>query len=230
VFEVEQEIVMCKLRKPMGRTLFVFLLIGGAALVSGSFYESWGQEGSETSSGKQSGRHGVESTEEGQTEGRLVPPDWSIYHGEQYVFEFKYPPNFIREDLRSRKPDVFVVGFCDKQWESRKIHHPGLYITVLQTTLSPREWLYANNMPLEACASCRAGLDPPHGFTDVRQTFINGVAVLQFTTYGASGSTRSTIFKKEPNTIYIVDAHSCCNGDFPQDIYRRILSTFQVMG
>ena len=37
-----------------------------------------------------------------------------------------------------------------------------------------------------------------------------------------------TFFEGERNILYMINAHSSCNGVFPGDIYRQMLSTFRL--
>jgi hypothetical protein len=161
---------------------------------------------------------------------------WKTYRNEELGFEIKYPQNFFveSEQFHPQAPIVFIIGFADEQWKGKGVHNPAVYIHVIKTTLSPREWLEENGTSISVFCG---GPEEPcpeksyfyYGVSDVKQVNINDIPVLQFRHYGVSGSNKSTLFKKEPDTLYQIDAHSSGAGIFPQDIYDQMLSTFRFL-
>jgi hypothetical protein len=162
--------------------------------------------------------------------------NWKTYRNEKYGFEIKYPQNFFveSEQFHPQAPIVFIIGFADEQWKGKGVHNPAVYIYVIKTTLSPREWLEENGTSISVfCGEpeepCPEKSYLYYGISDVKQVNINDIPVLQFRHYGVSGSNKSTLFKKEPDTLYQIDAHSSGAGIFPQDIYDQMLSTFRFL-
>ena len=162
--------------------------------------------------------------------------DWKTYRNEEYGFEIKYPSNFFvkSEGFQPQEPVVFIISFADEQWKNKGVHNPAVYIYVIKTTLSSQEWLEENGTPISVFCG---GPEEPcpkksylyYGVSNVKEVNINNTPVLQFQHYGVSGSNKSTLFKKEPDTLYKIDAHSSGIGIFPQDIYDQMLSTFRFL-
>lgn len=152
--------------------------------------------------------------------------DWKTYRNEKYGFEIKYPENYFTEEFND------AVGFADEKWKNQGVHNPAVYIYVIKTNLSSNEWLEENGTPISIFCGEPDNPCPDksylfYGVDNIRQANIDNIPVLQFQHYGASGSNKSTLFKKEPDVLYKIDAHSSGMGVFPQDVYDQMLSTFR---
>ncbi len=153
---------------------------------------------------------------------------WQTYRNDEFGFEVKYPENFVNKEYPSgiRSSEVFGIQFVDQKWEEG--HYPSLTISVIETKLSPREWLEKYSDPVSESSPGDIP-EPAVGYRNAQDTIVNGRIALNVEFIAASDISNSTLIQGESNRLYRIDAISSGLGDFPQEAYSQILSTFRFV-
>src|SRR3989344_2545976 len=150
--------------------------------------------------------------------------DWQTYRNDEFGFEVKYPKGFAIADgdqsFIRRDGGSFGINISDKNNGTAALH-----VSVIETNLSPREWLDEHYTAIPANYN-----DVYAGhYSTPQDTIVNGVSALRFSLFFTSGSLQSTIIQKDSNVLYHIAAGSDSRGSFPQETYNQILSTFRFV-
>ncbi|OHA64969.1 MAG: hypothetical protein A2940_02495 [Candidatus Wildermuthbacteria bacterium RIFCSPLOWO2_01_FULL_48_29] len=153
---------------------------------------------------------------------------WQTYRNDEFGFEVKYPKNFVNKEYPSgiRSSEVFGIQFVDQKWGEG--HYPSLTISVIETELSPREWLEKYSDPVSESSPGDIP-EPAVGYRNAQDTIVNGRTALSVEFIATSDMSNSTLIQGESNRLYHIDAISSGLGDFPQEAYSQILSTFRFV-
>lgn len=155
---------------------------------------------------------------------------WKTHRNEKHGFELAYPDNYFSNEYFSGNGNgkKFGVSFADKKWEGQGVHNPSLVVRVIATELSPREWLEENYDPA-VLPSPSSDSEPPFGYRDVQDTTVNGMAAIQFQFLTTSDTSENTLIQGNSDTLYRITAISSGIGNFSQELYNQILSTFKLL-
>ncbi len=159
--------------------------------------------------------------------------DWKVYKNEEYGFEVRYPENYSLEqgvytsDEKYRKS---WVQLTNPEWSDQKVNNPSLIIDLIETELSLEEYIKEmgdkGSIMDETCSKEAIYCS----LKEKGDIYIGdgNILGLQFSSAAASGSDEHILVK---NKGYIIDLrkHNSGMGEFSDDIYRKILSTFKFI-
>lgn len=157
--------------------------------------------------------------------------DWQTYRNDEFGFEFEYPGHFSAEEQSYTGRDmVFGVRLQDKMYKQQPpAHWPSMSAIVIETDLSPREWLEKYKEP-RTLPPPGAVPEPAIGYEDLQEVTVAGMRAIRFREIAVSDSSVSTIIEgQEGNRLYYVQAISSGLGNFPRNVHDQILSTFRFV-
>ena len=157
--------------------------------------------------------------------------DWKTYRNKEYGFEVKYPEDYFFEQGAYASNEEYRkswIQFADSEWEDQGVHNPSLIIDLIKTDLSFKEYLnktgnegsIIDETCLKGATYCSVKNEKDISIGDDK------IQALQFSSAAVSGSDNHVLIK---NKEYIIDLrkHNSGMGNFPDDVFNQILSTFK---
>lgn len=164
--------------------------------------------------------------------GKDETADWQTYENNTYGFKIKYPQNFYTQEgkYENEKYRQYWIEAADSKWKDQLVHNPSLIVDVIKTDLKPKEYLNitgSSKSILDDANPCPANIT----YCSLKYLEFIGIGAdqvpaLQFYSAAVSGSDYHTIVRIGDFLIDI-RAHSSGNGDFSEDTYNKIISTFK---
>ncbi|KKR30382.1 hypothetical protein A2715_01075 [Candidatus Woesebacteria bacterium RIFCSPHIGHO2_01_FULL_39_32] len=157
--------------------------------------------------------------------------DWRVYKNGKYGFEVKYPGNFFFEESGGSNypPFEFSVRFAENQYEEAEYNYPDISIIVIDSPLSPRDFLNENGSEDSVIEEKKVDKDYLYyGVGNRKEIKINNLDALQFESLAVSTGTIHTMFKKG-GFIFDVTNRLTGVGEVPKEIYNQVLSTFKFV-
>ncbi len=159
--------------------------------------------------------------------------DWKTYRNEEYGFEVKYPEDYYYEQgayMSNEKYRKYWVRFANFKWKDQLVHNPSFIIDTIKTDLSLKEYLDETgdkgSIMDETCQKDKTYCL----LKNEKDFYINSIKtpVLRFSSAAVSGSDDHVLVKGEE---YIIDLrrHSSGIGEFSNDTFSQILSTFKLI-
>ncbi|HUW71875.1 MAG TPA: hypothetical protein VMV66_01625 [Candidatus Humimicrobiaceae bacterium] len=151
--------------------------------------------------------------------------DWQTYRNEECGFEIKYPSNFCIEN-NIETTNYMIIQDCELKKEL--LHNPEIVIKIINSDLSLRNYLNKTGNSGSLLDEFASPGYTYYNVKDIKDITLNNITALQFFSAAVSDSSINTLIKipQENIIINIIKINSGL-GNFPDDIYKQILSTFR---